>query len=105
MYYITHHEGAVVGAPAAVGAVRSARAAGAAVGAADGVGERAAPPQQLGPSGVAGRLRGEAVRLPLHGGGRNHLSTTFPILLDTRTSLQGVVRVRLFVARAERCLS
>ena len=43
-YIIIQRDGAVVGAPAAGGAPRSARAAGAAVGAADGVRQRAAPP-------------------------------------------------------------
>ena len=70
-YFIIQRDGAVVGAPAAGGAPRPARAAGAAVGAADRVRERAAPPQQLGPPRVAGCLSGEAVHLPLHRGGRH----------------------------------
>ena len=88
--FLSAIEGSVVFEAAAVGgAAHSAGAACAAVRAADRIGERATSPEQLGPLGVAGGLRGEAVHLPLHGRGWNHLTlkmVRYP--LDWRATLQ-----------------
>ena len=112
---IPHHDGAVAGAHSLGGALHSARAACVVVRAADGLGERAAPIDELRPAGVAERLRGRGTeewweKFPWHKCGGHHLLAEaghellllFRCLLEQRIKLKSDKYVQFWASGCEK---